>query len=168
MTALDTIKKALALGDGATMMLVDDLRDAPLAQPTPRGGNHPIWILGHIAFTEAGIPSIFFGEPNPLEHWAAIFAPGTEPGCDPDAYPPLEELIIKYKELRARTLQLLDQIGEAGLDRKTKNPPKGLENALATFGDTFLTLAMHQMNHRGQLADVRRALGRKAIFTPGM
>jgi len=32
----------------------------------------------------------------------------------------------------------------------------------------FMTIAMHQMNHRGQLADARRALGRQPIFTPKM
>ena len=35
-----------------------------------------------------------------------------------------------------------------------------------TVGDTFLTIAMHQMNHRGQVADARRVAGRKPVFTP--
>ena len=167
MTAMDLIHKALEMGDRAMMMLVEDLRSAPLAAPTPRGGNHATWVLGHITFIEASVRSVFFGEPHPLPHWAPLFAPGTEPTSDPKAYPPFDEMIQTYRDLRARNLQLLREIGEAGLDRKTKAPPKGLEEVLGTFGDTFHTIAMHQMNHRGQLADVRRALGRKPIFTPG-
>jgi hypothetical protein len=29
-------------------------------------------------------------------------------------------------------------------------------------------MAIHQMNHRGQVADARRAAGRQPIFTPGI
>jgi hypothetical protein len=167
MTAMDLIRKALEMGDRSMMMLIEDLRSAPLAAPTPRGGNHATWVLGHITFIEASVPSVFFGEPHPLPHWAPLFAPGTEPTSDAKAYPPFEELIKTYRDLRTRNLKLLEEIGETGLDRKTKAAPKGLEEVLATFGETFHTIAMHQMNHRGQLADVRRALGRKPIFTPG-
>lgn len=105
--------------------------------------------------------------PTPVEHWAPLFAPGTEPVSDAAVYPPIDELIRTYRDLRARNLQILEQIGEAGLDRPTKSPPRGLEDLLNTFGRTFLLIAMHQMSHRGQIADARRAIGRKPIFTPG-
>ena len=168
MKAIDLIKNALAMGDGGMMMLLNDLRSVPMTSPTPRGGNHPLWVIGHIAFVEANIPHVLSGEPNPLAHWAPLFAAGAEPTSDPKAYPGFDEVLKAYQDARARNLKLLDEIGEAGLDRPTKSPPKGLEGPLATVGKTFMTIAMHQMNHRGQLADARRALGRKAIFTPGM
>ena len=169
MKAIDVLKNALNMGDRGMMMLLDDLRNAPTAAPTPRGGNHPLWVLGHITFVEANVPHVLFGvEPNPLAHWATLFAAGTEPTSDPKAYPSFDEVLSAYQEARAKNLKLLDEIGEAGLDRPTKAPPKGLERPLATFGLTFMTIAMHQMNHRGQLADCRRALGRKPVFTPGM
>ena len=168
MTSIDLIKNALAMGDGGMMMLLEDLRNAPMTFPTPHGGNHPLWVLGHITFVEASVPKVFFGEPHPLAHWGALFAAGAEPKSDPKVYPSFDEVLKAYKNARAKNLKLLDEIGEAGLDRPTKSPPKGLEQPLATFGKTFMTIAMHQMNHRGQLADARRALGRKPIFTPGM
>jgi len=31
-----------------------------------------------------------------------------------------------------------------------------------------LVIAIHQANHRGQLADARRAAGRQPVFTPGI
>ena len=167
MNAIDLIRAALAVSDQGFLTLAEDLRDAPLTPPTPRGGNHPLWVLGHITFIEAGVPHILFGEPNPLERWAPLFAPGTEPKGDAGAYPPYDELLRTYRDLRARNLKLLDDLGEAGLDRPTKSPPRGLEDVLRTAGQTFLVLAMHQMTHRGQLADARRALGRTPLFTPG-
>lgn len=168
MKAIDLIRGAMAMGDGALLQLAEDMRDAPLTAPTPRGGNHPMWVLGHIAFIESNVPNVFYGEPNPVAHWAALFAPGTEPMSDASAYPSYDEVMRTYKDAYARNVKLLDQIGEAGLDTPTKSPPRGLEKVLSTVGQTFLTLAMHKMTHRGQLCDARRAIGRKPIFTPGV
>jgi len=80
--------------------------------------------------------------------------------------PPFEEVLRTYLDLHARNLQILERLGEAGLAQRTKSPPRGLESMLGTAGDTFLLTALHRMSHRGQLADARRALGRKPIFTP--
>jgi len=167
MKAIDAIRTVLAVSDRATLRLIEYMHDAPLTHPTPRGGNHPLWVLGHITFIEAGLPHILFGDPHPLERWAPLFAPGTEPLKEASAYPSFDELLRAYREARARNLQILEQLGESGLDRPTKAPPLGLEEAMRTAGDTFLLLALHQMNHRGQVADARRALGRKPMFTPG-
>jgi hypothetical protein len=167
MKAIDVIRTALTFADGGVMQLLEDMRDAALTAPTPRGGNHPHWILGHLTFVEGSVPHILFGEPNPVAQLAVQFAPGTEPRSDGAGYPPFDELLRTYRDLRARNLQILEQLGDAGLDRPTVAPPKGLEPFLRTAADTFLVVAIHQMNHRGQLADARRAAGRKAIFTPG-
>jgi uncharacterized damage-inducible protein DinB len=167
MKATDLIRKAMAFSDQAVFKLIDDMRDAPLTQPTSRGGNHPLWVLGHITLVEGNIPKVLFGDPNPVEKWAPLFAPGSEPKTDASAYPSFDELLGAYRDLRAKNLQILEQLGEAGLDRPTKNPPRGLEEMLKTAGDMFMLVAMHQMNHRGQVADARRAIGRQPIFTPG-
>src|SRR6478672_5774747 len=98
MQSKQLIEHALRMSDGAMMGLIHDLRDAPLTQPTPRGGNHPLWVLGHITFIEAGLPSVLFGQPHALERWAPLFAPGTEPRTDARAYPPLDEVLKAYQE----------------------------------------------------------------------
>ena len=167
MNAIDLIRTALMVSDQGFVPLAEDMRDAPLTPPTTRGGNHPMWVLGHITFIEASVPHILFGEPNPLERWAPLFASGTEPKPDASAYPSYDEILRTYRDLRARNLKLLGELGETALDRPTKSPPKGLEDVLRTVGQTFLVVAMHQMTHRGQLADARRAAGRKPLFTPG-
>ena len=166
MKAIDAIRTALAICDQATIGLIEDMRDAPMTQPTPRGGNHPLWVLGHLTFIEANVPTVLFGEKNPLAHWAPLFAPGTEPTIDASAYPSFDEIMRAYREARARNLKLLEQLGDAGLDRPTKAPPKGLEQVMSTAGMAFLAVALHQTSHRGQVADARRAAGRKPVFTP--
>ena len=80
---------------------------------------------------------------------------------------PSDEVLGTYRQLRDRNLKLLEEIGESGLDRPTEAPPKGLEQVFGTAGHTFLVIAIHQMNHRGQVADARRTAGRQPMFTPG-
>ena len=166
MKAIDVIRTALQVSDQAFTRLAEDMRDAPLTSPTPRGGNHPLWVLGHLTLIEGNVPHVLFGEPNPVAKWAGLFKPGSEPTNNADAYPSFEELLRTYRDLRARNLQILEQLGEAGLDRPTKCPPRGLEAFMKTAGEALLVMALHQMSHRGQIADARRAIGRKPIFTP--
>jgi uncharacterized damage-inducible protein DinB len=168
MTGMQAIRTALQVAERSTLQLIEDMRDAPLTQPTPRGGNHPLWVLGHLTLVEGSIPQILFGEPNPAQKWWPLFGPGTEVSTNGTAYPPLDEVLQMYRELRARNLQILDELGESGLDRQTVAPIPGLEEVMRTAGDTFLIVALHQMNHRGQVADSRRAAGRKPMFTPGV
>jgi hypothetical protein len=168
MKAIDLIRWALRMTDEATEQLVKDMRDAPLTRSTPGAkggdGNHPLWSLGHLCVIEGGIPQILSGEKNPVERWKPLFASGTQPKADASAYPSFDEVLQTYRRLRANTLRLLDEIGEAGLDRIPKQVPPGFEEAMKTFGQTLLLIALHNMVHYGQIADARRVAGRKPLL----
>ena len=49
--AIEQVRWALGLVDDSTTRLVEDLRDAPLTRAAA-GGNHPLWIVGHLAVIE--------------------------------------------------------------------------------------------------------------------
>ena len=164
MNRVELIRWAMQMTDQATAALVKDLRDAPLTQPTSRGGNHPLWVLGHLAFLEGGIPHVLLGEPNPVAHWAPLFASGTQPRADAGAYPPFDDVFQTYRDLRARNLRLLDELGDAGLDRAPKHVPPGFEDAMTTAGQTLLLITLHNMVHYGQIADARRVAGLKPLL----
>ena len=164
MQSIELIRWALRMTEGATAALVSDLRDAPLTQPTSRGGNHALWILGHLCWIEGNLPHVLFGEKNEVAHWAPLFASGSQPRADAGAYPSFDELLGTYRRLRARNLKLLDDVGEAGLDRIPRQIPPGFEDAMKTFGQTFLLIALHNMVHYGQIADVRRVAGLKPLM----
>ena len=168
MKAIDLIRWAMQMTEQGTAAIVAELRDAPLTQPTPGakggGGNHPLWTLGHLCVIEGSMPHILVGEKNPVEHWWPLFAPGTQPTTDASVYPSFDEVLRTYRELRTRNLRLLDEIGEAGLDRVPKNVPPGFEDAMKTFGHTLLLVALHNMVHYGQIADARRVAGLKPLM----
>jgi uncharacterized damage-inducible protein DinB len=123
--------------------------------------------MGHLAFVEGFTHEMLGGGANPVAHWAAIFGQDTVPTADPAQYPAFTKVRAQYVELRNRNLQLLESMTEADLDRPTAFQPTGLEEHFATFGKALLTVALHQMAHRGHLTDAFRTAGRAAPVLAG-
>jgi uncharacterized damage-inducible protein DinB len=109
------------------------------------------------------IPAALFAEKNPVAEWQQYFGENSESVADAGAYPPFAEVREKYLQLRERNLNILESLSEADLDKPTLASPKGREREFATYGQSFLVLALHQAMHRGNLTDARRAVGRKAL-----
>ena len=159
----DAIRFALTLSDGAVMRVIDKMGDAATTFPTPNGGCHPLWVLGHLTMVEGMVPAVLYGEKNPVAEWQRYFGENSEPLADASAYPPFAEVREKYLELRERNLKLLESLAEEDLDQPTKAPPTGREREFATFGQSFLVLALHQAMHRSHVTDALRAAGRTAL-----
>ena len=162
----EAIKFALTVSDRALLSVIDEMSGAPTTFPTPNGGCHPLWVLGHLTLVEGMIPAVLLGDKNPAAEWQQYFGESSVPAADAHAYPPFAEVRAKYVELRQRNLKLLESLSEADLDRPTVAPPKGREQEFSTFGSSFLVLALHQMLHRSHVTDARRAAaGRVAAAT---
>ena len=154
----DAITFALTVSNKAVLGVIDEMSGAPTTFPTPNGGCHPLWVLGHLALVEGMIPAALFGEENPAARWAAAFRRAVGTGR---RYRPrirrLRKCATCMSALRERNLELLDSLSEADLDKPTVAPPKGREREFATYGSSFLVLALHQMIHRSHVTDARRA-----------
>jgi len=160
MQTKEAIKFALTVSNGAVLSVVDEMSSAATTFPTPNGGCHPLWVLGHLTLVEGMIPEILFGDKNPAAEWKQYFGEDSKAVADARAYPPFDEVRKKYLQLREQNLKLLESLSEADLDKPTKTPPKGREREFATYGQSFLVLALHQAMHRGNVTDARRAAGR--------
>lgn len=160
MNKKELIRFALAVSNGAVVNEIEKMSDAATTFPTPSGGCHPLWVLGHLTFVEGLVPEALYGEKNPVADWRTLFGENSEPVADPKAYPPFAEVRARYQQLRERNLQILDSLSEEDLELPVKAPPKGREHEFATFGSSFLVLALHQCMHRSHVTDARRAAGR--------
>lgn len=165
MQTKEAILFALTFSDRLMLSAIDEMSDAPTTFPTPNGGCHPLWVLGHLALVEGSIPAVLFGEPNPVDEWEPLFGKDSQPVNDRAAYPSFAEVRAKYVQLRENNLKLLRSFSEADLDKATKAPPKGLEHEFDTYARSFLTLALHQILHRANVTDARRAAGRTVLAT---
>ena len=164
MQGTGVLKMALEMTQAMVVPLIEDMRDHPMTAPTPNGGNHPVWVVGHMAFAEGNMRYIMLGEANPVADWKDLFGGGSQPVDDAAHYPPFDELVTRFKELSAANMKLLDSLTDADLDKPSVNPPKGYESIFGTIGQCLLVLALDHMHHRGQLADARRAVDRQPIM----
>lgn len=163
MQTKDAIKFALTLSNHAVLSEIDQMRDVVTTFPTPNGGCHPLWVLGHLTLIEGSISTTLFGDKNPVAGWQRYFGENSQPVADAGAYPTFVEIRERYVQLREENLKILESLSEADLDKPTVAPPKGREREFATFGQSFLVLALHQAIHRGNVTDSRRAAGRVAF-----
>jgi hypothetical protein len=163
----DAIRFSLNLAEDAVLKSLATIDDAPLTFPTGKGGCHPLWVLGHLAFVEGLAYEILTGIQNPAGEWAALFGQDSTATDNVAEYPPLSEVVARYMQLRRKNLQLLDSLSEIDLDKRTSWQPKGVEEHFATYGKALLTLALHQMAHRGQITDAIRSAGRAVPILVG-
>jgi len=165
MTTIDFIRAGLQGSNALTMGLIDDMKDLPLVQPTAKGGNHTLWVLGHLAYSEANIVShVIGGDENPLIGWKEMFGSSSEPTADANDYLPWDEVRQKFDEVREQTMRFVESLSDDDLATATKNCPPGREQFMGTIGACLLVLILHPAMHRGQVADARRMASRDPLF----
>lgn len=164
MQSKEFLQASLEHNMNMTMPLIEDLKDQPLTFPTANGGNHAMWVTGHITFTLAWIVNEYLqGKANPLQDWKELFDASTTPVADADHYPPFEDVLAKCREWHQSCMELLESLSEADLDTRIECP-EGFEEFVGTKRHCFRTAAAHWLYHIGQLADARRTLGRSPLF----
>lgn len=164
MNTIDFIKMSLESSRGWAMGLIGDMQDAPLTQPTSSGGNHPLWVLGHLARAESDLLDGFIlGKPNRFPDLESAFGMGSTPTTDASQYPSMDELMGKFEEVRAASLAHLDTLSEADLD-KPSHAPEEFGAFFGTVGACYAAMTTHVSFHAGQVADARRAAGRSPLM----
>ncbi|MGI9628555.1 MAG: DinB family protein [Longimicrobiales bacterium] len=159
MQSIDLIRLNLSKSRERVLERVVEMRDYCTVAPTPRGGGHTLWVLGHLAYIEELIiRSFMLGEPNPLAAWEQAFD-GADVSNETADFPPFDDVLARCNEARDSTLALLTGLTEADLDRVSANSPEGHEDTFGTYRDCFQLVSDHWYMHRGQLADARRAAG---------
>jgi hypothetical protein len=159
MHSIDLIRENLRRSEEVVLAGVEAMGEHCVVFPTPRGGCHTLWVLGHLAFIEALVVRGFLlGDPNPLAHWEETFD-GADISGDPEQYPPFDEVLRQCRSIRASTIALLDSLSEEDLDRASAQVPNGAGRLFGTWRRCLQFAADHWYMHRGQLADARRAAG---------
>ena len=164
MKATELVRKSL---DGAKMWLlglVQDVKGSPLIAPTPRGGNHPLWVVGHLALAEATLVSQYIlGQGKQYPEWEPLFGTGSQPTPDASKYPSMDKLLAELEKVRARTLEVLGSMSDEDLSKPSKAPADRAA-MFGTVGQCFSMISHHMTFHAGQVADARRALGKAPVF----
>lgn len=159
MESIQLIRRNLEVSEQIVLARVEDMRGFGLVPPTPRGGCHTVWVLGHLAYIESlVVHSIMRGRPNPLADWADVFD-GAEVSDDPERFPHFDEALAACRRTRSSTVSLLAELTEEDLDTVSADVPEGAEQLFGTYRSCLQYTSDHWFMHRGQLADARRAAG---------
>ena len=164
MKSIDLIRDNLKKSASRVLARVEEMGDHCLVFPTPKGGGHTLWVLGHLAYIEAlVIRGFMLGEPNPLADWEEIFD-GADTTGDVGQYRSFDQVLATCREMRDSTLALLDSLSEADLDKASAKAPEGHKDSFGTYRLCLQFVADHWYMHRGQLADARRAAGLERMW----
>lgn len=141
---------------------IQDLSDQELQHRPVSGAHHAAWQLGHLIMSEARMmegvePGSGVAFPEGFE---AAHAKELSPGSEGKAFPKsvYERLMT---EQRAKTLALLGELPEEALAQPA---PEWVRSYAPFVGSVFVTIAGHELMHSGQVAVIRRALGKPVVI----
>lgn len=134
--------------------------------------NHAAWNLGHLALTMCRVAERLNGTPIPED--AFVTGPrgdarrfgtesvsfGSHPTPDPECYPLWDRCVAIFDECTERLSAAIRATPDATLDKPT--PWGGRDVPIWTL---LPRMVFHNGTHCGQIADLRRALGFKSIFS---
>jgi len=158
------LSRSLIRSHETIALLVSDLSDADLlVRPVPHA-NNIAWQLGHLILREARlIGSQDLGVKYPalppgFEDQHSDAAAGIEP---PSGFLSKAEYLELWTKSHETTMAALANISDADLDRPAKG---GAASMGPTLGDVFLFDGEQRGPHAGQLAIVRRILGKPVLY----
>lgn len=139
--------------------LLDDLEDAHLTLAAAPGGKTAGWLLGHLVITGDFGRRLCGRIPLSPKDWRIPFAPGTQPSTDPVAYPPMADLVARFRDVYA------DLAAHAPLTSaevlEAPNPFEPMRPTFPTAGSFVeYLLTGHLAYHLGQLSGWREAVAR--------
>lgn len=138
--------------------LVGDLAPEQMCQQPHGVVNHPAWSLGHLASASVGVLKALGHDASLPEGWGDVFKTGGIPSGDPSAYPPKDQLLSTLESLHERATAAVKAADAATL--ATPHPHEGTRKYFPTVGDMVVFLmTSHEMDHLGQMAAWRRAMG---------
>ena len=159
MESIHLIRRNLALSETIVLARIEQMREHCMTPPTPNGGCHTLWVLGHLAYIESLIVRTFmFGESNPLAHWEEVFD-GADVAQESERFPSFDEVLDTCRATRSRTVTIVDTFDEQDLHRPSSRSPAGVEELFGTYRRCLQYASDHWYMHRGHLADARRAAG---------
>lgn len=137
-----------------------DFTEAEATRTVPGGPNPVAWQLGHLALVEDEVCTLFSGRgPElPASLRSACASGGPSPGADA-VFPSLAELWQLLEATHGRLLGLVANAGPADFDRESSPPNRFFR----TLGQAIYEVALHENYHVGQIAALRKALGKPRI-----
>lgn len=138
--------------------LVDDITEEESMARGHDGHNHLRWQMGHLLYSK-GYTLANLGDQS-VDHSSlkSMCAEGAEVSDDPSVYPLMSDLRTRLYNAHDRLIVTIENASNDQLDRKLGDKDDWL------VWQQLIWSIMHDFYHLGQIAQVRRMLGRDRPF----
>ena len=143
---------------GFAKRLVADLSEDQMCAQPHGVVNHPAWSLGHLAVAADHLGTLLGLSSDAPAGWGDTFKTGGIPSPDKSRFPGKDQLLRAFEHQHVRVAKALSEADPAALARP--HPDEKRRAHFPTVGDFVIFLmTAHEMDHLGQIAAWRRAMG---------
>lgn len=141
--------------------LAEDFTDEEATRPS--GDNKPlVWFLGHVAITDNYFLTLYGGAESAVStEQMKRFGRGSD-GHEDFGDASKAELLALLDTLRDRVRELISSLEPDDLDRECTEEAR--HPAFKTLGGALALIISHCGYHTGQVADLRRSMGKDPLF----
>lgn len=162
MNTKDLLRYNINLSHGVTKAYLDDVTDDEMLVRAVPGSNHLAWQLGHLVASERSLlEAIGADVPDLPDGFAETHGKENVGSDDPSEFLSKAEYFQLMERMHKAAEAKIDATDEAGLDAPT---PENLRSFLPTVGSILLMAGSHEMMHSGQIAAIRRKLGKPVVI----
>jgi uncharacterized damage-inducible protein DinB len=161
MNAHDAFEIALRTSRFVVTSYLSDLSDPDIAQSPADGANPLAWQLGHLVKSEHDMLNGIRAGASPALPPGFSERYGKEKASNDGPFDTKATYLDLMERQRAATLVTLGSFGAEQLDEPG---PEGMKSYAPTIGAVFAMIAGHEMLHSGQIAVLRRRLGKPIVI----
>jgi len=159
-TKRDNLLWHTAMVQRSVRKLLDDITEDEAFVTIGSSPNHICWLTGHIAYTTTLRLRCLKADPGTPAEWMELCRRGAPTPTDRAAFPSFAAVRDQLYKLYDLADRASADIADEYLDSEIEPIPKWKERA-ANYLAFFLT---HDFYHAGQIAMIRRELGRPPTF----
>ena len=163
MNAHDVISQMLDTARFVTNTYLADMSDQDLLVPPITGAHTAAWQLGHLILSECGMLDTLASGSAPAlpEGFAKSHSKESEFQEASTGFLGKAAYVELAAKVRLATRELLAKFSA---DQLSIPGPEGMRSYAPTVGSIFLMIGSHEILHSGQLAVIRRKLGKPVVI----
>ncbi len=159
-THKDTLKRQIETMHHIIRKSIDDISEEESIWKIGSSPNHIKWQAGHLVFTAVLAGRALGTSIQPPAGWEELFGRGEEPPEDQKNLPSMAEIRQTLYDFQKRVLTHVEEVTEEHLLIKRQISGPWEDTPL----NAVLFLCGHDFYHCGQIALIRRELGRERNF----
>ena len=162
MNVKDLLHYNVTLSHNITKTYLGDITDEEMLVRAVPGSNHLAWQLGHLVASERSLlEAIGVDVPDLPEGFVEKHGKENTDSDDPSEFLSKSEYFELMDQMHQAADAAIDKTDEAGLDVPT---PEKLRSFFPNVGAVLLMMGGHEMMHSGQIAAIRRKLGKPIVI----